>query len=94
MLRRQAGSWEASFSKVRGVVGDWRSSWLGLSHVEGQLPGALRSIVGGGVWGGEGDGCCPLASHCHLFCGGYQLWICDCGTDRGDIPLSTPSTVG
>lgn len=33
-------------------------------------------------WGGGW----PLASFCHLFCGGYQLWICDCGIDRGDNP--------
>ena len=70
------------------VVGG--SQWLGLSHVEGQLTGALQGIVVRGWGGGVGAGCCPLAIHCHVFCGGYQLWICDCGPDRGDNPPPPP----
>lgn len=74
------------FSWGQGVV----SRWLGLNHVEGQVPGALQGIVVRVRGGGVGVRCLPLASHCHFFCRGYQLWICDCGTDRGDKPPPPP----
>lgn len=88
---RQAGSWETSllclfFPWGWGVV----SRWLGLNHVEGQVPGALQGIVVRVQGDGVGVCCRPLASHCHFFCRGYQLWICDCGTDIGDKPPQPP----
>lgn len=56
----------------RGGGGVGVSHWLGLSHVEGQLPGALVRYncksAGGVGGGGGGGGECMLASHCHLFC--------------------------
>lgn len=61
--------------------------WLGMGKEDGHAGVALA------MWKGSSQEPCGvfLAGHCHLLCGGYQLWVCDCGTDRGDNLTSSPT---